>query len=402
MHDAAVVGLGLIGASTLRHLAHESTDVIGIGPPEPDVWSSHRGPFASHYDSGRITRRLDARLEWAVLASRSIEQYPAIERAAGVRFHRPVGCMFVRRDLTGIAHQRRVVSQLKLPVTIGSTDQLPERSDRYSLPSGWTVLNEPAPAGHIDPRTMLRAQLVIAAAHGAQIERTSVTGVARRRGGGFRIRCANGRVVDAARVLVATGAYMNGLLPAPLAASVLPEAIVLGRIARAEAARLSGLPSLIHLLDHASVDDVYVVPPTRYPDGHFYVKMGGSNAAAVPLRSADEMREWMAGGAADGQLPVMESILRALLPGVSFEGFTMKPCLITDTIHGLPFVDQVEDGLFVAAGGNGHAAKSADAIGALAAGLVRTGAWPDRELERSAFSAVYGDYEPGAGSRHGN
>ena len=62
--EVAVVGLGLIGAGALRHLAAASIGAVGIGPAEPPELASHTGVFASHYDSGRITRKLDARFQW--------------------------------------------------------------------------------------------------------------------------------------------------------------------------------------------------------------------------------------------------------------------------------------------------------------------------------------------------
>ncbi len=401
MFDVAVVGLGLIGSAALRHLSNAAKSVAGIGPTEPAKWSTHAGPFASHYDSGRITRRLDARYEWAVLASRSIEQYPVLEAASGLTFHHAAGLLFVRRDAEGIRHQQTVIDRLGLPVTVGTTDDLPGDFAGFAFPPGWTVLHETAPAGFIDPRTMLRAQLAVAERQGAEIMRTSVRSV-RRVSGGFGIECEGAAAVKARRVLIAAGAYASFLSPQPLAASVAPEAVVLARVSRGVAEDLAGMSSLIYLLDHPEIDDIYVVPPTRYPDGEVYVKMGGSRTGVPRLETGEQMRAWMAGSAAQEQLPAMESILRSLLPDVAFEGFTMKPCLITDTVHGLPFVDEMEPGLFVAAGGNGHAAKSADAIGALAADLVSTGGWNDPDLDPHAFRAVYGEFRPGEGSRHGN
>jgi len=58
-----VVGLGLVGSAALRYLSAAGHRCVGIGPPEPVDWSRHDGVFASHYDSGRITRRLDKRRE---------------------------------------------------------------------------------------------------------------------------------------------------------------------------------------------------------------------------------------------------------------------------------------------------------------------------------------------------
>ena len=59
--------------------------------------------------------------------------------------------------------------------------------------------------------------------------------------------------------------------------------------------------------------------------------------------------------------------------------------MITDTPSGLPTVDHLAPGLVVAAGGNGYAAKSADAIGALAASLLLAGEWTDAVLDPAPF-----------------
>ena len=395
--DVAVVGLGLIGSAAVRYLTQRGLSVVGIGPPEPERPSAYGGPFASHYDSGRVTRRLDARFEWAELASRSIAEYAPLEAHSEIRFHHPVGFLFVRNDQAGIDHQRAVAQMLDLPIEMLPSERL---ASEYRFPTGFTVLAEPAPAGFIDPRLMLAAQLTVGRRDGATIRRTSVEEL-ERVGGIFRLRCADGSWVEADRVLLATGPYLNDLVPRRLAARVVPEAVVLGRVAPREAARLADLPSMIFLPDQPEYEDVYVVPPTEYPDGHAYVKIGGSIVGVGSLETADEKRAWMAGSSANRELPRLRTMLETVLPRVAFEAFSAKPCLITDTAHDLPYVDQVEDGLFVAVGGNGHAAKSSDAIGALASGLVATGEWPDADLDRSAFRAVFGAFDAGTLGRHG-
>ncbi|HEY4610397.1 MAG TPA: hypothetical protein VIH06_14370, partial [Ilumatobacteraceae bacterium] len=100
-YDVAVVGLGLVGAAALRYLsaADSGSRCVGIGPAEPGDWANHAGVFASHYDSGRITRKLDRRREWAILACRAIEAYPGIEAASGISFHTPAGVLFADVDV---------------------------------------------------------------------------------------------------------------------------------------------------------------------------------------------------------------------------------------------------------------------------------------------------------------
>lgn len=397
--DVAVVGLGLIGSAAMRHLTQAGCNLIGIGPAEPTDWSTHTDPFASHYDSGRVTRRLDARSEWAVLASRSIAEYGALEAQSGINFHNPCGLSFVRRDSAGIANQKEVIRQLDLPVTIGRTEI--NSPAHYCFPDGWTTLTEPGPAGAIDPRRMIRAQLAVAKKAGAEILRESAIELTKL-DSGWQIRTATA-LVDARLVLLATGPYLESLHPIQLEASVRPEAVILGQISDTEADRLADLQSVIYLLDHPSIDDIYVCPPVRYPDGRFLIKMGGSSVGARTLESSEMKRAWMAGTEADAQLTAMTEVLTTILPDVAFESFQMKPCLITDTSSGLPYVDRLDDGLFIAAGGNGHAAKSADAIGGLAAALMlNDGKWTDTELNRDQFAVRRGQWSPTNGSRHGN
>ncbi len=400
MQDLAIVGLGLIGSAALRHAAGDA-DVIGIGPAEPDDWAVHEGPFASHYDSGRITRGIDARLEWAVLARRAIAQYPVIEAASGMTFHRGNGVIFVRNDQAGIDRVSAVADRLGLAVTVGPVSSQVDDRPELTLPADWTAIREGDPAGDINPRSMIDAQIVAANARGALVARDTVVSI-RPAQSGLELLTAAGRTHQARRVLIAAGAYSNRFLPEPLAVAVRPEVVVLGEVSERQANDLAAMPSVLYLLDHPELDDVYIVPPALYPDGRWYVKIGGSQRMAGRLDNRDAMNEWMRSDRADAVLPAMRAVLRSVLADVEFGSWTAKPCLITDTASGLPYIDRLEDGTTVAFGGNGHAAKSADAIGALASGLaLGDGTWNDSELDADVFAARFGDYTPPTGSRHG-
>ena len=399
--DVAVIGLGLIGSAALRHLALTGCSALGIGPAEPEISAESQMPFSSHYDSGRITRRLDARWEWSLLASRSIANYPVIEAGSGVSFHRPSGMAFVRSDEAGVAAQVAVAERFSIPVAVELTGSGASGLPHLNLPAGFTSIYEDAPAGHIDPRLLVSAQLRSAESSGAYILRDAAQSAAFEHGL-WTVATAGGSTVRAANLLVATGPYPNDLLGANLAVTVRPEAVVMAQVTAQESERLTDLPALIYLLDHPELDDVYLVPPVQYPDGNFYVKMGGSHVDATSLDSTEAKRSWMSGRQADRQLGAMRPVLESILPTVGFESWVMKPCMIADTVSGLPMIDEVEKGLFVALGGNGHAAKSSDAIGALAAGLVvNEGAWSDVEFSPSTFEATHGSHAPITGSRHG-
>ncbi len=373
----AVVGLGLVGSGALRHAAALGS-VVGIGPAEPSDWANHDGAFASHYDSGRVTRRLDARREWAILASRSIDNYSLIEQQSGISFHAPVGMAYVRNDVDGIEQQRAVAAELGIAMK-----ESPAPAP-YSFSGDWTCLLEQAPAGHIDPRKMLEAQHLVAKSDGAELIRSEVRTVTRE-GSGFRLRADNGRDLTADRVIIATGSYGNELTTKPPAVSIRSEAVMLCEVDSKVAAALE-MPSLIWLIDHPELVDVYVVPPVQYPDGRWYLKIGGEWSPGPLLNDEASRRSWMCDADADDRMGLMRDVVDELLPDVPFLSFSMKPCVITDTTTGLPFIGIVDDGRVIARGGNGHAAKSADAIGALAVGLAQTGEWTDPELSEADFS----------------
>jgi sarcosine oxidase len=390
-YDVAVVGLGLFGSAAVRHLARSGVSVIGVGPGEPAAPAGHEGVFASHYDSGRITRRIDGDPLWSELADRSIVEYPAIADQSGIDFHSPVGLLWVEGDGTRIAAVEEVAEQRGIPVTTGAFAGRRTTWPFMDFPDEMWSLFEDAPAGHIDPRRLREAQLAAATRAGATlvddvvVERTSI-------GTGHRLRAARGAVLEAATVVVAAGAYTGNhpALPRPVPLRVKTETIVLAELDDLEAERLRTMPSVIYGLEHPIVEDVYVVPPVRYPDGSWYVKIGANTDADRDLAGDDEVNLWMRSGNTDRQAAALEAVLRGMLPNAAWRSFTPKRCIISYTPHGRPCVDHMGDGVYVAAGGNGMGAKSSDAIGALAARLVTTGAWAD-DLPASWFAVPAAD-----------
>ena len=384
--DVAVVGIGLVGAAALRHLSATGLRCVGLGPSEPGEWSTHRGVFASHYDSGRITRRLDKRREWALLAGRAIEAYAEIEARSGIDFHRPVGVLMADVDAVRVAAITAVADSLhvgfqrfELGADFGD--------ERVEVPEGAAVLRELAPGGFIDPRRMLAAQLAIARKQGADIVDEEVAGI-EQSGDGWMVNTVGGGTVEAAQVVIAAGPHADELtgMPRPLI-DVVAEAVVLAKISPTEQQRLEGLPSLI--VD--GVDDhLYIVPPSVYPDGHVYVKLGATRHDPWVL-SAQQRREWMSGTMHEPDLDWLRGLMLGVLPGLQVEEWSTKPCLIPDTPTKLPYLEIVEPGLVMAVGTNGYAAKSADAIGAVAADLVRNRGWTDPDLDEQSFRFIARD-----------
>ena len=385
--DTAVVGLGLVGAAALRHLSATGQHCVGVGPTEPLDWSSHRGVFASHYDSGRITRRLDKRREWAVLAARAIDAYPDIEARSGIRFHHPVGVVMADVDPERLSAVVAVGHALGVDFHTYQPGE-PLEDDRISVPTGSMVLREPSPGGFIDPRRMLAAQLTICTQHGATVVSEQIIGI-EQSGNGWSVHALDGSSIEADHVVIAAGPHADevaGLPRTPLI-DVVAETVVMARLSTEEQLRLAGLPSII--VDGPE-DHLYIVPPAEYPDGHVYVKLGATRHDHWVL-AADERRDWMTGTFHAADLDWLHGLLVGALPGLHAEGWSTKPCLIPDTPTKLPYLEIIEPGLVMAVGSNGYAAKSADAIGALAAGLVVNGCWTDPELDEQSFKLISRD-----------
>lgn len=165
-----VIGAGLMGSAAARYLSQQSASVALLGPDEPADHTTHPGVFASHYDEGRLTRQISRDPVWSALARLAIAQYRPLEAASGIPFYNPVGMLVVDSD--------RMTSHMKADLTwareMGLTfDFYPEgdtswqtRFPAYQFPSDYWVLHEPAPAGMINPRAMLRAQLAVAEQQG--------------------------------------------------------------------------------------------------------------------------------------------------------------------------------------------------------------------------------------------
>ncbi len=344
--------------------------------------------FASHYDSGRITRRLDKRREWAILAGRAIDAYPDIEERSGISFHRPVGVVMADVEADRLGAVTAVAESLGVGFQRYEPGQ-PLGDDRIAAPAGATVLREPSPGGFIDPRRMLSAELAIARQHGAELLAQQVVSIARVPGAGWAVHTAEGTEVEAEQVVIAAGPHADELqgLPRRPLIDVVAESVVMARVSSAEQQRLGGLPSII-------VDDVddhfYVVPPTDYPDGQVYVKLGATRHDPWVL-SPEDRRVWMAGTQHEADLDWLRGLMLGVLPGLQADAWSTKPCLIPDTPTKLPYLEIVEPGLVMAVGTNGYAAKSADAIGALAAGLALNGRWTDSDLDATSFELISRD-----------
>lgn len=380
MYDFLVIGAGMIGSAAAKYLAQGGGTTAVLGPAEPTNVAAHEGVFGSHYDEGRITRRLDRDTTWATLAQRSIKAYRTIEQSSGISFYQPTGGLYMaapRQDNGYLDGIQKTAERLQIPFERMDADSVAQRFPYLQLPATCVGLWEPPPAGIISPRELVRAQLAIAQQHGATLIRETAVSL-QDENGIVTVSTLAGNKYRAQRVLLATGAFSNAypLLSPPPALRIKTETVIMARLTPGNMTQ-DKMPALIYQIDHPVLSDIYLLPPLRYPDGHVYVKMGCNTNQDRTVTTLAEMREWIVRGKSETILPVLQAVLKELLPDLRPAAYTTHRCLIAYTAHGKPYIDAFSAGIFTAIGGNGVAAKSSDALGRLAADVVQNGRWTD-------------------------
>lgn len=372
-----VIGRGIMGSAAAMHLASGSDGVLMLGPTEAMADVDENVPEASHYDVGRVTRIADPDPFWSGMASRSIGRYRALEEATRFQFFNEAGFMWAD------ANHERADETLDMTVRSGGTidelsvDEIERRFPYFNLEPEVRVMFQAGEGGTINPRGYVLAMTNRAVQLGAEVidgycEKIEVVA------GGVRVTAADGTEIYAERIMLATGAYaaFDGLLPVnvPLKTNKhtlvlieMPESLVTGEFA--------GMPSL---MSQPFTDRIptFTLPPLKYPDGKFYLKIGieGSRPEASDLA---EMNAWFrSGDDPDLNANLIQELL-TLMPTLDVSKWKWLACVTTDTPDRRPVVDLIEDGkICLQIGGNGYSAKSGDALGELGASLLLGKDWP--------------------------
>jgi glycine/D-amino acid oxidase-like deaminating enzyme len=379
-----------MGAAAFRHCCELGANTLLVGPDEPTDSASHTGVFGAHYDQARLTHLHGKSDVWGELGRRSIEQYRHIESVSGIEFYQPVGELFVAdrgaqshyHDPVNIERSRRTLGvELEELDDSGRQDVFPYLAFPDSAGAVW----ETRPAGYVNPRALIQAEVAIGVGLGGSVVCEQVATI----GTGLSnttVTTTTGDHHETGRVLLAAGSFSNapGLLPRPLPLTLKTEFVVLGRVCEEEAERLAAMPVIHYDLEDETLADIYLVPPVRYPDGHHYIKLGANTVADRFLETVPEMCDWYARGDSDLMLTALRAAILAIVPGLETLDWHTSRCVITRTPNQLPIIDAVvPDRLYVSVGGNGSSAYCSDAIGKLAANLTVNAHWSDDLAHRN-------------------
>lgn len=358
----AVIGRGLWGSAAARHLAMAGYDVTLVGPPEPEDKRAHSGVFGSHYDEGRITRKNALDPFWVEVSVAAIERYAQIEAQSGIRFYTECGALMAG----GQSFMDRIeVGRAKyhVPCEVMDHATLANRFAFFTFPQHFSGAHEPHQAGHISPRKLVAAQVNAAQHFGASILAATVTGLDEQPGH-IDVHTDQG-VHRFEQVLVAAGYNSDAVLGRASQLDVFARTVAFFEVSEQEAHRLQTMPTLVYDMP----EDPYLLPPIRYPDGKFYVKLGG-DPTDVPLVGEGDVGDWFRSGGNAQVRDHLHAMIMELMPDLDVCSVTMDACVTSWTKDRRPEISSQSERITICAGGNGAGAKCSDEIGRLGAALL--------------------------------
>jgi monomeric sarcosine oxidase len=201
-YDVAVIGLGAAGSATLSALARSGATAIGIDRHDPP-----HAKGSSHGETRLLRTAYSEGAFYVPLVRRAIVLWRALEKRTGTRLFEQTGVVYAGpRDDAFLAAAQAAAKRwrLNLPVERGLDAW-------FQLPPDWLTLRD-AQGGLVYPERAIAAFLKDARAHGAAVRKNCRCTGLDRSGETVRIKTTRG-TIDAARVVVATGAWIDELVP---------------------------------------------------------------------------------------------------------------------------------------------------------------------------------------------
>jgi sarcosine oxidase len=207
--DVVVIGLGVLGASTLRQLARDGLRVIGVEQFAPGHVNG------SSHGRSRAVRFLYHAPEYVALLQPAIEGWRDLEAEFGRRIYWNCGTLFFARPGNPIFGQNlAVMASGGLRHELLDEAAVGRRFPAFSMPAGArAVFNEDG--GMVDADAAVAAFIAGARSAGAEIRHgTRVRGLdlGHVDAGNVRVQL-DGETIAARHVVVAAGAWTSDLLP---------------------------------------------------------------------------------------------------------------------------------------------------------------------------------------------
>lgn len=354
--DTVVVGLGVMGASTLGELARRGRDCLGV----EQYWAGH--PLGSSHGESRIIRQAYyEHPDYVPLVQEAWRAWRDLERATGWRLLTETGGLMVGRPDSALVQGALLsATQHHLPHEQLDAAALMRRFPAFRVQDDDVGVYEPR-AGFLIAERATEALLDEARRHGAAIQLgRQVQGIAPQ-GGGVVVHTAEGPI-HARRAVVAAGPWTGTLLSewrVPLA--VERQAVTWLTAQEPRWFHPDRFP--VYMRQAASGDTFYGFPSLDGATVKLARHHGGdlTTPARVPRHAS----------AAD--VAVAQHFAQKTFPGLTDRVAQTTVCLYTNTpdrhfVVG-PLSPEVPH-IVVLAGFSGHGFKFGPAIGRLAADLL--------------------------------
>jgi len=382
IYNTVIIGRGLIGSAAAKYISRSSENVALLGPDE-ETTSREKIVFASHYDQARVQRIVAKDEVTTRLNQQSALEYASLEKESEIKFHTTEGCLIVIPGTDADSYLKQYKEQagkfkVEYEIFENGADLKTFTSD-FNFPFSSKAIYEPAPSGHINPRLLIKAQQKVFQKNGGHIFNNTVKDVAYENDL-IKIICLDNEVFYSKKVLLSAGSFTNffNLLNKKVVLKLKSETTIWARVNESEVKRLSALPTLLYKIDEPEINDIYLIQPVLYPDGNYYVKMGANIPSDIYFKDLAEVQNWFKNVSGVDNIPVLRKALQDLIPGLLIENCFEKWCIVCYTSHGKPHIGPIDDkGIYIAAGGNGYAAMSSDALGKTSASLMLENTFPE-------------------------
>jgi sarcosine oxidase len=354
-YDAIVLGLGGMGSAAAFHLARRGARVLGL--ERFDI--PHR--MGSSHGLTRIIRL--AYFEdplYVPLLRRAYENWRALERDWGEKL------LFITGSLDAGAPDGVIVSgalrschEHALAHELLDAAEVARRFPALSLPAGTVAVLQPE-GGFVASERAIVAHATLAQAAGAELHaRERVLGW-EPAGSGVRVRTERG-VYEAARLIVAAGAWMADFVPA-LRGVAVPDRQVVGWFQPNEPALYT--PQRLPVFNLGADDGHWYGLPSWGMPGF---KFGLYNHLGPPVDPDADRRDPEPADEA-----VLRHGLRRFLPGADGPVMGLAACLFTNTADEHFVIDTLPEWpqVIVASPCSGHGYKFCSVIGEILADLA--------------------------------
>ncbi|MGJ4910949.1 N-methyl-L-tryptophan oxidase [Bradyrhizobium sp. SZCCHNS3002] len=371
--DVIVIGCGAVGSAALLHLAKAGKRVLGIDRFQPP----HK--FGSTHGETRITRAaIGEGVDYTPLAQRSHVLWRELERETGARLFEQCGCLFIPSQDGGEVHgvsSAQFFANIETAARLHGVDgeTLSSEQLRAAFPAFATAANDRAfldrEGGYLMVEDCVRAELAVAARHGAELVTGRRVAAFRRAAGALVVTLDDGATASADTLIVTTGPWITELI-APLRRRVNVTRQVLYWFEVLSHPERFGPDAPVFIWDVTGRDraasDIYGFPWLGSPDNGVKIANEVLTGETDPDDVAREVTP-------DEIAATYETYVRPFVPDLGPRCLRSEVCLYTNAPGGRFIIDRDpgDADVIYASACSGHGFKHSPAVGEALAAMAR-------------------------------